>query len=124
MTSLDPFPTSINSLHFNSSLASLSQTITSLHLSTRSTHNRLASIDQDAFFVHRFASHLNLPLVTNERCGSWYVSPDNKAGSVYFKSTDGHFGQWAFSKRRLNLHVLDIIDKSGGYAFTEKRSYG
>lgn len=121
MTSTDPFPTSIDSLHFSSASVSLAQTLTFLHLSTHSIHNRLTSIDQDALFVQQLASHVNLPLVTNERCGGWYVPPDKKAGSVYFKSTDGHFGQWTFSKRRLNLHLLDIINRSGGYAFVEKR---
>ena len=35
---------------------------------------------------------------------------------MYFKSTDGHTGQWAFSLRRLNLQLIDIVGKHGGYA--------
>ncbi|KAL9112844.1 MAG: hypothetical protein Q9227_002921 [Pyrenula ochraceoflavens] len=54
-----------------------------------------------------------IPLVANERNGSWYVSPQLKAASVYFKSTDGHTGQWGFSLRRLNLQLLDILGKNG-----------
>ena len=60
------------------------------------------------------ASDYNLPLIANERCGSWYIPPEQKAGSAYFKSTDGHWGQWSFSTRRLNLHILEIIGEGGG----------
>lgn len=35
-------------------------------------------------------------------------------GSAYFKSTDGHFGIWNFSLRRLNLGVLDVLGEFGG----------
>ena len=108
-------PTSVSSLHFPVSCNSFSHTLTALRKSTHSTHNRLASIHRDAEFVGRIGSMLNLPLIANERCGSWYIPPEQKAGSAYFKSTDGHFGEWAFSKRRLNQHVLDIIGKNQGY---------
>lgn len=54
------------------------------------------------------------PLVANERCGSWYIRPEVKGGSAYFKSTDGHTGQWKFSTRRLNLHLLPIIERFDG----------
>lgn len=34
--------------------------------------------------------------------------------SIYFKSTDGHDGQWQFSVRRSNLHLVNlIIDRKG-----------
>lgn len=111
----EAFPTSIDSLQFPDSRVSLSQTLTLLHHSTLSVHNRLSSIEKDALFVEQVASKLCLPVIANERCGSWYISPEQKAGSAYFKSTDGHFGQWAFSKRRLNLQVLDVIQKYEGY---------
>jgi tRNA A64-2'-O-ribosylphosphate transferase len=78
-------------------------------------HNRLLSIEKDAQFVQQLASRLRLPLIANERCGSWYISPEQKTASAYFKSTDGHFDKWAFSKRRLNLHVLHIVGKYKGY---------
>lgn len=54
------------------------------------------------------------PLIANERCGSWYISPHLKQGSAYFKSTDGHFGIWSFSTRRLNLQLLGPIGESDG----------
>lgn len=76
--------------------------------------NRLRSIEQDSFFVRDVAEALGLPLVANERCGSWYIDPAHKAGSAYFKSTDGHTGQWKFSTRRLNLHLLELIGSRDG----------
>lgn len=76
--------------------------------------NRLASIAHDAAFVEKVADALKLPLVANERCGSWYIDPARKAGSAYFKSTDGHTGQWKFSSRRLNLHLLEMIGENDG----------
>ncbi|RMD41494.1 hypothetical protein DV735_g3652, partial [Chaetothyriales sp. CBS 134920] len=82
-------------------------TIKSLRVATLSIGNRLASIQADSRFVEAVAAHYGgLPLIANERCGSWYIPPWHKAGSVYFKSTDGHHGQWAFSLRRLNLSLL------------------
>lgn len=65
-------------------------------------------------FVQEVAEHYNLPLVANERCGSWYIDPEGKAGSAYFKSTDGHTGQWDFSFRRLNLQLLALANQYGG----------
>ena len=84
-----------------------------------SVSNRLASILEDAVYAERVSEAYGLPLVPNERCGSWYVPPDRRTSSVYFKSTDGHTGQWGFSLRRLNLHLLDVIEKHNGF---ERRS--
>ncbi|CAK7214243.1 tRNA A64-2'-O-ribosylphosphate transferase [Sporothrix bragantina] len=82
------------------------------HLSI--TH-RLRSIGRDAAFVADVAAHYpGFPVVANERCGSWYVQPPQKNGSAYFKSTDGHTGQWKFSLRRLNLHLLSLVRESEG----------
>ncbi|KAK5115912.1 hypothetical protein LTR62_000368 [Meristemomyces frigidus] len=86
--------------------------------------NRLTSIQQDADFVARIAAVLQLPLVANERCGSWYIRPHLKAGSAYFKSTDGHFGQWGFSLRRLNLHVLELVGRGGGCVIVDSTRRG
>lgn len=72
------------------------------------------------------------PLIPNERSGSWPLSPQLKVRtqqqyltvphgqshpqpiSAYFKSTDGHVNQWAFSSRRLNLPVLELLGSAGG----------
>ncbi len=83
-----------------------------------SISNRLNSILQDAGVVEQVADVLGLPLVANERCGSWYIDPERKAASAYFKSTDGHVGQWRFSTRRLNLHLLELIGKRDGFVFS------
>jgi tRNA A64-2'-O-ribosylphosphate transferase len=40
------------------------------------------------------------------------VRPETK--KCYFKSTDGHFGQWSFSFTRLNLHLALGAFKSSG----------
>jgi tRNA A64-2'-O-ribosylphosphate transferase len=64
--------------------------------------------------VHEVAEHYDLPLVANERCGSWYIPPASKVGSAYFKSTDGHTGQWDFSFRRLNLQLLPLVSEHRG----------
>lgn len=105
----------LSSLHFPSSeLQSTSQLLSSLRRSTLSISNRLHSIESDAHFVHQVAEFYQLPLIANERCGSWYIPPDMKSGSAYFKSTDGHTGQWDFSFRRLNLQLLPIARDYGG----------
>ncbi len=116
ITAPESFPTSISSLIFPIASYSCSQTLTSLHQAPQSTRNRLTSIRHDSTFVEHIASKLDLPLIANERCGGWYISPQSKAGSAYFKSTDGHFGEWSFSKRRLNLQLLKVIGENQGYA--------
>lgn len=94
---------------------SLSHVLTSLRRTNLTIHNRLASIRADARFVLAAAeAYGGRPLVANERCGSWYIAPADKAGSAYFKSTDGHERAWKFSTRRLNLHLVDIIEKNDG----------
>jgi hypothetical protein len=54
-------------------------------------------------------------MIANERCGRWYISSGRYHSSAYFKSTDGHYGNWSFSTRRLNLDLLKTIVKHGGY---------
>ena len=79
-----------------------------------SLKNRLQSILFDSQFVEETQHLIGLPLVANERCGQWYVSPSIREASCYFKSTDGHRNEWSFSLRRLNLHLLPIIAQNGG----------
>ncbi|EFZ04427.1 Initiator tRNA phosphoribosyl transferase [Metarhizium robertsii ARSEF 23] len=128
----NPNTININDIVFPSQ-PSLSTLLTSLKRSTLSIHNRLTSILSDAEFVHQAAQALKQPpsndnanqetqeraprpLVANERCGSWYIPPGDKYASAYFKSTDGHERAWKFSTRRLNLHLLDMIEKHDGNA--------
>lgn len=51
----------------------------------------------------------SLPLFANSRAGCWYVPPNVRSSTTHicaFKSADGHYGQWASSLRRPNIHVL------------------
>ena len=75
--------------------------------------NCLNSIVADVTFVGEIRNlYPSLPLVANLRCGLWYTpKPDS---TCYFKSTDGHAGNWSFSCTRLNLHVADIAARKGG----------
>lgn len=100
----------------NTGASNINRILGDLKRSTLSITNRLKSIQQDADFVDEVAASFGgkRPLVANERCGSWYIRPECKGGSAYFKSTDGHTGQWKFSTRRLNLHLLPIIEKCDG----------
>ncbi|RYP57004.1 hypothetical protein DL769_009758 [Monosporascus sp. CRB-8-3] len=93
-----------------------------------SVGNRLRSVREDAAFVAEVAAAFGAgrprPVVANERCGSWYVHPRSKAASAYFKSTDGHFGQWRFSARRLNLHLLDLVGERDGCVVVDSTRRG
>ncbi|KAI0525537.1 initiator tRNA phosphoribosyl transferase [Xylaria bambusicola] len=101
-----------------------SRILTDLKRSNLSISNRLRSIREDADFVNEVAHAYNRPLIANERCGSWYIAPEKKAGSAYFKSTDGHTGQWNFSSRRLNLHLLSIIGQHDGCIIVDSTRRG
>jgi len=95
--------------------ATLSQLTNAVRLNTRTLRNRLHSIALDSAFVGTVADAYGLPLLANLRAGDWYV-PRGWRGqpTVYFKSTDGHAGAWAFSQRRLNLQLLDVVAARGG----------
>ncbi|CAG8497885.1 12941_t:CDS:10 [Ambispora leptoticha] len=88
--------------------------------------NILRSIDEDAKFVNKVISMIPyLPIIGNERCGTWYI--DSKRISpktVYFKSTDGHTGQWSFNIRRFNSHLLDIIVEHVGCIIVDSTRRG
>ncbi|KAI0454560.1 initiator tRNA phosphoribosyl transferase [Xylaria acuta] len=101
-----------------------SRILTDLKRANLSISNRLRSIRQDADFVNEVADALGRPLIANERCGSWYIDPANKAGSAYFKSTDGHAGQWNFSSRRLNLHLVSVIGRHDGCIIVDSTRRG
>ncbi|KAF2819096.1 hypothetical protein CC86DRAFT_146569 [Ophiobolus disseminans] len=102
----------------------LSSTLSSIKRSALSTHNRLNSIISDSQFVASVSEAYGLPLVANERCGSWYIPPEKKTEGVYFKSTDGHMGEWGFSLRRLNLQLLDVVQKYGGAVIVDSTRRG
>ncbi|PSK79370.1 hypothetical protein CJJ07_000679 [Candidozyma auris] len=85
--------------------------------------NRLYSILVDAQYVEQFAA-LQLPLVANERCGLWYVKPHLLRETAYYKSTDGHTGQWKLSLRRLNFHLLPLFKEFGGIVLVDSTRKG
>ncbi|KAL9938448.1 hypothetical protein V8E36_003071 [Tilletia maclaganii] len=88
-------------------------------------YNRLHSIRLDADFVSAVASHFQpLPLVANLRCGAWYTDPTLTRASCYFKSTDGHLGQWAFSLKRHNLSLAKVITQNRGCIIVDSTRSG
>ncbi|KAF2157968.1 initiator tRNA phosphoribosyl transferase [Myriangium duriaei CBS 260.36] len=109
---------------FPSASRSISTFVRASTRSRLSIRSRLASIAADAQFATSISDITGLPLVANERCGSWYVPPPRKAGGVYFKSTDGHFGQWRFSARRLNVQLLGIVRECGGCVIVDSTRRG
>jgi tRNA A64-2'-O-ribosylphosphate transferase len=108
-------PSQTSRLIFPEQATNFSEILASLKRSNLSITNRLRSVTEDSEFVCEVADAYNLPLVANERCGSWYIPPERKIESAYFKSTDGHTGQWQFSLRRLNVQVLDVIGTHDGW---------
>lgn len=117
-------PLTQSDLIFPTQSLSVSSTLSSLKRSALSTHNRLSSIQFDADFVAVVSEAFGLPLVANERCGSWYIDPARKVESVYFKSTDGHTNEWKFSVRRLNLQLLDLVGRNGGCVIVDSTRRG
>jgi tRNA A64-2'-O-ribosylphosphate transferase len=107
-------PLTQSDLIFPTQSLSVSSTLNSLKRSALSITNRLNSITADSEFTLIVAEAFGLPLVANERCGSWYIPPEKKVEGVYFKSTDGHMNVWSFSLRRLNFQLLDVVGEFGG----------
>ncbi|KAJ4255425.1 tRNA A64-2'-O-ribosylphosphate transferase [Fusarium torreyae] len=104
---------------------SMSQLMASLKRTTLTIHNRLTSIQADAEFVKQVSlAYSPRPLVANERCGSWYIPPERKGASAYFKSTDGHERAWKFSTRRLNLHLVELVEKNDGIIIVDSTRRG
>ncbi|CAJ0846093.1 19926_t:CDS:10 [Entrophospora sp. SA101] len=93
---------------------------------SKNIRNRLRSISEDSEFVDEISDLIPyLPVIANERCGTWYVNPKRLFHqSVYFKSTDGHNGKWNFNLRRLNAHLLDVIINYGGCIIVDSTRNG
>ncbi|OAV93172.1 initiator tRNA phosphoribosyl transferase [Puccinia triticina 1-1 BBBD Race 1] len=93
----------------------------------KDVYNRLHSIFEDSEFVTNVVDRYQpLPVIANLRCGAWYIDPriTNVDCTAYFKSTDGHDGQWQFSLRRSNLQVLHLIISSGGVILVDSTRRG
>lgn len=82
---------------------------------------RLQSIIYDHSYVSAYSGEC---LVANERCGLWYINPMELAHSAYFKSTDGHTGEWKFSMRRLNFHLLPLLNEFGNLILVDSTRKG
>lgn len=107
-------PLQVSDLIFSNASNDVNKILGNIRRSNLTISNRLWSIEKDAEFVETVSRAYALLLVANERCGSWYIPPDRKTQSAYFKSTDGHNGQWSFSLRRLNIQVLETVIEHGG----------
>ncbi|KAI8320116.1 initiator tRNA phosphoribosyl transferase [Martensiomyces pterosporus] len=97
-----------------------------LRRDSKSLYNRLRSIDDDADFVRSVAGRLpGYPVVANERCGTWYVDPSIiHPLTVYFKSTDGHNGNWKFNLRRANTQLFDVLARHSGCLIVDSTRRG
>lgn len=92
---------------------SLNHIIKELKREENSLFNCLHSIVHDTSFVQQIEElYTELPIYANLRCGKWYTPGPH--GTCYFKSTDGHFGEWNFSATRLNLHLAVTASQKGG----------
>ncbi|KAG0708686.1 tRNA A64-2'-O-ribosylphosphate transferase [Suillus ampliporus] len=97
-----------------------------LRKESQDIYNRIHSIAEDAAFVDQVRrSYPSLPLIPNMRCGAWYTNPDTASDErAYFKSTDGHTGNWSFNLRRPNLHVLPLICAHAGLLLVDSTRAG
>ena len=64
------------------------------------------------------------PLFANLRCGLWYLPSDRWDGTCHFKSTDGHYGTWAFSTKRLNVDLLRTLHARGAAVVVDSTRKG
>ncbi|KAG1725451.1 tRNA A64-2'-O-ribosylphosphate transferase [Suillus lakei] len=97
-----------------------------LRKESQDLYNRIHSVAEDAAFIDQvYRSYPRLPLMPNMRCGAWYTDPDTASNErAYFKSTDGHTGNWSFNLRRPNLHVLPLICAHGGLLLVDSTRAG
>ncbi|KAG2137311.1 initiator tRNA phosphoribosyl transferase-domain-containing protein [Suillus cothurnatus] len=97
-----------------------------LRKESQDIYNRIHSIAEDSAFVDQvYQSYHRLPLIPNMRCGAWYTDPDIASDErAYFKSTDGHTGNWSFNLRRPNLHVLPLVCAHAGLLLVDSTRAG
>ena len=88
-----------------------------------SLFNCVCSVSTDAAFIDEVARlHADVPVLANLRCGLWYVRDPQT--TCYFKSTDGHNGNWSFSTTRLNIHVAEAAANHGGCVIVDATRRG
>lgn len=112
------------SLHICNHTPSFTQVLREVKRLEHSIHNCITSIVHDWQFIDDIHTTFfpRLPLLANLRCGLWYVP--QPTATCYFKSTDGHHGQWSFSTSRLNLHVAEIAVQHGGICIVDATRRG
>lgn len=94
-------------------LNSVNRVLRELKKEENSLFNCVCSVSSDAAFIEELSSlHPGIPIEANLRCGLWYVR--DRQQTCYFKSTDGHNGNWSFSKTRLNIHLAETAANHGG----------
>ena len=94
-------------------LPSVNQVLRELKKQEVGLYNCVCSVLSDIAFVREISLlYSHLPLLANLRCGLWYA-PEHDS-TCYFKSTDGHYGNWGFSCTRLNLHTAGLAAERGG----------
>lgn len=97
-------------------------------IAARHIAHRLKSIAADAQRVNTVLAGLQsgdgpkMPIFANLRCGAWYVP--QATGTAYFKSTDGHYGKWALSLTRLNLHLVADSLQATGFVLVDATQHG
>lgn len=84
----------------------------------------LLSIIEDSKILQDVKAIMDLPLIANLRNGLWYGPDHWFASTCYFKSTDGHTGQWKFSLTRLNIHVAQIAASNDGCIIVDSTRKG
>lgn len=104
-------------------LNSVNQVLRQLKKEESSLFNCVCSVSSDATFIDEVAKlHSDIPVVANLRCGLWYVRDPKE--TCYFKSTDGHNGNWAFSTTRLNMHVAEAAGAQNGCVIVDATRRG
>lgn len=102
---------------------SLNRVLKELRRDELSLFNCVHSIAADAAFVREISAlHEGLPIFANLRCGLWYTPGIDY--TCYFKSTDGHYGNWNFSATRLNWHVASAAARHGGCVIVDATRRG
>lgn len=102
-----------NEFIFSGSSAAIKRGLRELDRATQTPYNKLQSILYDRSMIIKELAKIGMntmPIFGNARTGCWYAPNPNQ--SVVFKSTDGHYGTWEFSLRKLNLHFLLNLQKS------------
>ena len=88
-----------------------------------SLFNCACSVSSDAVFIDEVSQlHPALPVIANLRCGLWYTRDPQQ--TCYFKSTDGHNGNWSFSTTRLNMHVAEAAASKNGCVIVDATRRG